>query len=315
MIFAASQHCAAQYCTQTVPLNVLDEKTGLSITAVPAEALEALGKAGLLRVTGIEQIHTRRLLVLIDQSGSIAQAGDDVFSHDKKAIQITLRVLNEVLGELPAGLSVEYGLFDDRWVFGDAFTSDSKTLRNSIADVNTRFAKTGKGHTAIYDALHEGIMRFQATQPEDAILLFSDGDDNSSKRSARQLETELRATGVRLFTILLDRHASSPQQQEQRQTMIDLTQRSGGIVHVLDTTQPGWGFDKPSQAAAQELLRFWKEDVMNGYLLRLQVPSNFKKEQRWTLLINRNADPRLKNAVVSYPDRLRPCPVATPAAR
>lgn len=273
-----------------------------------------MGKAGLLNITELEQIHTRRLLILIDQSGSMAEVRDDFYSHDKKAIQVTAQVLNEMLGELSPGLSVEYGLFNDRWVFGDAFTSDSNALHNSIADVNNRFAKPGEGHTAIYDALHEGLMRFHATQPDDAILLFSDGGDNSSNRSARQLETELRTAGVRLFTILLA-GLSTPQLEEQRETLIGLTQRSGGIVHILDTTQAGWGFDKPSQAAAQELRRFWKEDLLNGYLLRVQVPAIYNKEQKWTLSINQSADPRLRNAVLLYPDRLRPCPSATAATR
>jgi len=312
----AAQCCSGQNCTQTVPLTVLDSGTGLAIPNLPAEVLQArLGKDAV-PVIGIKQTRTRRLLILVDQSGSITKAPtDSTFSHERKATDVTLRVLDELMGELPADLSVEYALFDDQWVFGDAFSSDSKAVRKSMVEVGAKFEKTGKGKTAIFDALHEGLMRFQTIQPGDAILLFTDGQDNRSKRSEKQLETELRASGVRLFTILLAGHTFAPEERLSQDTLVVLTKRSGGVVRVLDATNTGWGFDKLSQAAAQDLRRFWKEEVLTGYLLQVQVPANFNKERKWTLAINPAADPRFKSAVVSYPDRLLPCPAITATTR
>ncbi len=312
-VLLAGRYCAGQGCTQTVPFNVIDRETGLAIAGLPAEALQAKIGKSIVPVAGVEQIHTRRLLVLLDQSGSISKAGDDVFSHERTAARITLQVLDEMMGELPPGLSVEYGVFNDQWVFGDGFISDAATLRHSRSEVDARFAKTGKGKTAIYDALHEGLMRFQATQPQDAILLFTDGEDNSSSRSAKQLETELHSAGVRLFTIVLAGEAFLPDQSEQWNRLSSLAWRSGGMVLVLHANRTDWGFAKPSQEAGQALRRFWNEQVMNGYLLRLQVPENLSKEQKWKLAIS--SDAGLKNAAVVYPDRLRPCPVSPPASR
>lgn len=216
--------------------------------------------------------------------------------------------------QLPPGLSVEYGIFTDATVFGDSFVSETAALRKSIQLVNDQFPKQGHEYTAIYDAIDAALLRFDNPQPEDAILLLTDGEDTSSKQSVKAVEQKLRASGVRLFIILLAQHLFLPQQQSQREELAALSRRSGGTVHVLDVTKQGWGFEKPVRAASEELRRFWNEEVLKGYVLTLEVPTSFNKDKKWSLSLTTADQRRAAKLALVYPNRLAPCSVATAIA-
>lgn len=307
LIFFGLGHLAsAQYCTQKVPITVIDERSGQAVSGLSIHDFKASYKNSGLQISGLKQIHTRRLLILADRSGSIAGAEDDVSSHTKKATQTALHVIDDMLQQLPAGMSVEYAAFSDVTVFGGNFTSDTTALRKSLQFVNTQLPKRGHKSTAIYDAIDQALVRFDNPQPEDAILLLTDGEETSSKESVQAVEKKLRVSGVRLFVMLLASHTFIWIQQSRREELIALSRRSGGTVHVLDVTNQGWGFEKPVRAASEELRRFWNEEVLNGYVLTLEVPTSFNREKKWSLSLT---DSRVPKAVLSYPDRLSPCSV------
>jgi hypothetical protein len=263
-------------------------------------------------VTGVEEIHARRLLLLIDRSGSM-EGDPNIYSHKRKAIQTASRVVEKFFAELPTGTSVEYGVFNQQLILGDGFFSDAVALQKSLVETEQRLLKSRKRSTAIYDAVLEGLKSFGEVQPSDAILVITDGEDNASRHSAREAEKLLLASHMRLFVMLMAGHVSIPDDIEARGWLIAVAQESGGVVHVLDAENPGWGFDQPTEAAARELRQYMEKQVLGGYLLHLSVPVSFTREQKWDLSLRKDVDSRLKDVTLTYPRRLQPCPAVTVA--
>jgi hypothetical protein len=305
---------AAQDCTQAVPISVFDSLTGRPIVPLTAVALRAKSGEVPLPIVGLDRTPTRRLIVLIDESGSMSESRDPLVSpYQGQALHLIKQTLKDLMAELPPGVAVEYGLFNETWVFSEGFISDPKELRKSIDEVAARFGKKGYGRTALYDSLHEALTRFQSPQPGDSILLLTDGGDNRSKLSPNKLEHEFRAANVRLFTMFNMFQLGSPLEEEGRTWVRELSASTGGALLGIDSTSYSWADKKTASKNAQGLRSFWNDNLLAGYIVHVQLPATFKNETKWKLSVNREADSRLKHAVVTYPDRLVPCPLTASA--
>jgi hypothetical protein len=218
--------------------------------------------------------------------------------------------------ELPPGVLTEYGLFNDEWLFSDGFASDPKEVREKIDDVTSRFGRTGHGKTALFDSLHEALLKFGTPQLTDTILLLTDGGDNVSQRSAKQLEHEFRVAGARLLTMLVYQRGGhldlSPRETDQRDSVQALVSKTGGSSLAIDSASRYWLDKKVSTACIRLVRYFWQHQVLARYIAYVQVPAALRNEQNWKLWLNSDADPRLKHGVVVYPTRLSPCPVTVP---
>ena len=305
----------AQDCTQTVPIRVVDRDTGAPIENLTREMVTARMGETALPISAPTRIHASRIIVLIDESGSMAGIAwpNSPFSHAQRdAVLAVEQTLGELMGKMPPGVSIEYGLFNNKWVFSDTFVSDPVELRKKIDEVTARFGKAPSGHTAIYDSLHEALKRFGSPQIGDSILLLTDGGDNSSKLTAQKLEQEFRAANARLLTVMVyELSVMSPQLETASRSIQDLVKKTGGSSLALNLDSPWWAEKENNLRTTQMVRRFWNEDVLSTDVIQVQVPGSLTKEARWTLSVNREADARLKHAVVIYPTRLGPCAVAT----
>jgi hypothetical protein len=308
----------AQDCTQTVPVRIVDRYTGAPIEDLTREMVTArMGKTPL-PISAPTRIRASRIIVLIDESGSMAgiASPNSPFSHAQRdAVLDVEQTLGELMGKMPPGVSIEYGLFNNKWVFSDTFVSDPVELRKNIDEVTARFGKAPSGHTAIYDSLHEALKRFGAPQIGDSILLLTDGGDNSSKLTAKKLEQAFRDANARLFTVMVNElPLTSPQLETASPSLQDLVKKTGGSFLAVNLDSPWWAEKENSLRNAQMVRRFWNERVLSTDVIRVQVPGTLTKEAKWTLSLNREADARLKHAVAIYPTRLGPCAVATARA-
>lgn len=303
---------AAQDCTQNLPFNAFDQKTGNTVTALRPELLQARLGGLAVRITGISPVEHRRVLVLVDKSGSMAPK-NNLGTHQKETLEVTENTLAELLKELPHGVSVAYGFFNDKTVFTEGFFRDPKELQQAIAVTREKLQKPDQGGTALFDALHQAILRFETPQPGDVIVLLSDGGENKSKLTEGEFEKEMRRSGVRLALLFLNQH-STDYAEPYVGTIISLAEDTGGAISSLDINDRSWT-DKKDVAANREAIRkFWTEEVLGGYTLQVQVPANFKKAKKWKVQLNAGTDAQLKHVTLQYPVKLEPCPVATAAA-
>jgi len=313
-LFAAAMTvtAAGQDCTQSVPVGVIEQRTAALIAPVALDALQARMGSTPLRITSLDRVRGRRIMILVDASGSMGEM-TDIPSYQGPALRTIKQTLRDLMEELPSGASVEYGLFSTKSAFSEAFISDPKELEKNIEAVTARFGKTGFGHTALFDALHKALMRFGTPQPGDSILLLTDGGDNSSQLTAGKLEHEFHAANTRLLTLLVLQRGREFELEAVDQ-VLDLVTKTGGSSLSIYTTDDSWLGKKGLGENVQVLRRFWNDKILFGYVAQVQVPGSFKDDKKWTLSLNRETDPRLKNATPVYPDHLSACPVARAAA-
>lgn len=305
------QLASAQECVRTIPYSVFNRAIELGSRELEPGLLQARSGHSQLRITSVDKIPTRRLLLLVDGSGSMA-AMDKVWLHKSKATKTAEEVAEKFVSELLPRVPVAYGVFQEQLFLTGSFASDPRRLQDDIGSIKQKSLGARKRGTAIYDALAEGLLLFGATQPGDAILLITDGEDNRSKHSSKEIENKLKQSGVLFFVLLVSEHIFNPLDSGARQALLDIPRQTGGMVNVLDAENPAWSFDKPTASAAQEINSFLHLQLLSSYRLHVAAPESSKKTQKWTLSVRADVDARWKEVKLSYPGRLAPCAISLP---
>jgi hypothetical protein len=258
----------------------------------------------------VDKIPTRRLLLLVDDSGSMATT-DKFWLRKSKATKTAEEVVEKFIVEILPRVPVAYGVFKEQLFVAAGFASDPGRLQEDIGNIKQKSLGARKKRTAIYDALAEGLHLFGETQPGDAILLITDGEDNLSKHSPKEIANKLTQSGVLFFVLLVSEHISNPLDFASRQALLNIPRQTGGMVNVLDAENPAWGFEKAAAGAAQDISGFLHVQLLSTYRLQVEAPES-KKTQKWTLSLSEGADAQWKEVKLSYPDRLAPCAASLP---
>lgn len=304
-----------QDCTESFQVSVIDQKTGGFVAGLNPGSLRAnFGKIPLTLVA-LEPVRSRRILILFDESGSMSPTSDSSLTHRAVALRAIKQILTGAINELPPGVSVEYGLFNAKAVFGEGFFHEAGELQKSMDEVRSRFGKTGFGETALYDAVHEALLRFQAFQAGDTVLLVTDGEENHSKRFVKDLRNELQTAGVRLLTILLHWNESSFPVGSSVVEFRELVGNSGGSSLDVNTSSNSWSDKKTVNSNTQVVRAFWYGRVLSGYIARVQVPGSLRQPEKWTLSVNKDGSALQRELLPVYPSHINPCPVAAAQAR
>ncbi|MFL6284651.1 MAG: VWA domain-containing protein [Pyrinomonadaceae bacterium] len=111
-------------------------------------------------------------------------------------------------------------------------TRDSDSLLEKLTFVQT------KGQTALYDATYLGVERVaRGTHPKRAILLISDGQDNSSRYTFTELRRLLKESDVIIYAIgIVDGHDDSQLGYTGRAILEELSGVSGGKAFFPSTS-------------------------------------------------------------------------------
>jgi len=87
-------------------------------------------------------------------------------------------------------------VFSDKLKVNTDFTTDLRSLRAQLLSVNS------KGSTALYDAIYAGIAKVrEGINPRKALVVVSDGYDNHSRYSGKNVREAIRETDVQLYLI------------------------------------------------------------------------------------------------------------------
>jgi hypothetical protein len=311
LVCLLSEFALAQNCTQTVPVNVLDQKTGMAMTSLQPSVFQARMGEAALPITGLQRVEHRRVLVLVDASASMAPK-DGVGTFQKEALDAVEETLAELLEKLPVGTPVAYGLFNDTSVFTPEFLADTAKLRDAIAEAKKQLGRPGKGETSLFDALHQAMLRFGTPQPGDTIVVLTDTGENKSKMHPGTVEKELRRSGLRLALLLVQQHTPF-ELTPYWDVLTSLAEDSGGPIGTIDVADRSWLNRKDSAANREALRKFWTQEVLGGYLMQVQTPATLMKPRKWNVRINAANNADLKRVTIQYPTKLGPCSVSTAA--
>lgn len=103
-----------------------------------------------------------------------------------------------------------------------ALTSDRAEIRKAIAGIQA------SGQTALYDAIRSAISELRGEGDRKAIVVLSDGGDNSSFTTFDELDRLTKEAGIPLYFIAYDSGAAAEQQDTDR--MNYLAGQTGGFL-------------------------------------------------------------------------------------
>jgi Ca-activated chloride channel family protein len=140
-----------------------------------------------------------------------------------------------------------------------SFTNDFGTLQNSLS-----VARAG-GSTALIDTVYLGLNRIRsARHARRALLIISDGMDNNSRYSKRDLLRTVQEQDVQIFTIgIADRPAGKK--------AIQLTEESNGLALLSDLAEASGGISftvvtsDGIPPAASKIGRAIRDEYVIGY--------------------------------------------------
>jgi len=149
-------------------------------------------------LTSSRRVLRLRLLLLVDASGSM-NGESALFSHKKTSVREIIKIIEGKLFPDRPRVQLGFGIFNERIAFADEFTSDPERLPRLISDTTARLKTPGYGSTALLDALEQSLAQFGSIQPGDTVLVITDGGDNKSRVSQKQIEQQFADKGVRIL--------------------------------------------------------------------------------------------------------------------
>ena len=145
--------------------------------------------------------------------------------------------------------------------------TDGTTLANKLTLVDT------KGQTALYDAAYLGIEKVkQGRHDKRAILLISDGQDNSSRYTYGELRKLLKEAGVQIYCIGIVEMGGGAGGS--------LDMQGQGILEEIAQTTGGKAFFPRSAAELEDATTRIALELRHQYSLSY-TPTNVKTDGQW----------------------------------
>jgi Ca-activated chloride channel homolog len=177
--------------------------------------------------------------------------------------------------------------FDDAAYLEQDFTSSIDDLIKSLSSLDTR------GETALYDAVYLSAEHLNdATKDKKALLLISDGEDNTSKYSLDKVLAKLRQSKATVYAIgLLEENDARG-----RVFRKSPTTKAREALEKLAETTGGRAYFPKSVDEVGELCRRIAHDLRNHYTLGY-TPSNKTLDGSWRKISVRLNPPKTVSTV------------------
>lgn len=170
--------------------------------------------------------------------------------------------------------------FNDRAQLISPFTSDIDLLRNRML-----FGRRPGGRTALFDGIYLGLSEMRgAHNSRKALLIISDGGENHSRYSERDLREFLREADVQLYAIGIYEPLSSrwrtPEEGQGPALLEELAEMSGGRVFPVTNLN-----ELPDIATKISM------ELRNQYVVGYK-PSNRRHDGKWRKITVKLRPPR-----------------------
>jgi Ca-activated chloride channel family protein len=153
-------------------------------------------------------------------------------------LRFSRQVLEQFLKAARPGDEFSLILDDDRAHLASGFSTETNDVRAPLAFVQSR------GRSSLYDAIYLAANEIKAAANSRRLLLvFSDGANNNSHYTKREIENGARGSGVKIYTIGVYESAGvrvrSLEESSGPETLNDLSEQTGGKHYAVDTTTTG----------------------------------------------------------------------------
>jgi len=173
--------------------------------------------------------------------------------------------------------------------------------------------------TALWDAILDSLNMFDGPRLGDTIYVITDGGDNASKTTWKDVARTLGESGVRLFALLVRYDAGRVQVAGETagpQPLLEIVGDTGGIVISFYTGISGV-FPSPKDTVLFDdsgkttplgiLLGSQYRQIFSFYRLDIELPATVDKPRQWKLDLVGIGKSQRHNLVLTYPLNLAPC--------
>ncbi|HEX8634813.1 MAG TPA: VWA domain-containing protein [Pyrinomonadaceae bacterium] len=206
-----------------ITLNVtLTDMYGRFVTGLTKEAFTVLDNKEPQEITFFSDVDAPVSLgVIFDVSGSM---GKDKIAKARDALKHFIETSHDGDEYFMIGFNHRSQVLMDK-------TRDADALLNKLTFVQT------KGQTALYDACYLGVEKVtRGTHPKRALLVISDGQDNSSRYTFNELRRVLKESDVLIYAIgIVDRGDQTSFGVAGQAILDELAGVSGGRAFFPDT--------------------------------------------------------------------------------
>jgi Ca-activated chloride channel family protein len=203
---------------QMVELPVLvTDATGQAISGLSREQFRVFEDGVPQEIRRFEESSDAPLqaALLIDRSASMEP-------HLKRVVEASLTFANAALRSAEDRIAVIS--FAEESSVDAGLTASSGQLERALAGL------VAYGGTALYDSIVQAINTFEGVRGQTALLLFSDGRDESSRLSVEQVVETARRSGVTLYAVGLE---EAFQEKAERRILEELAAETGGRAYFV----------------------------------------------------------------------------------
>lgn len=296
--------------TRLIPVNVLDSHGNAVRDLTKGNFRARINGKPALVLSAEYSLAPRRIVVLLDTSGSMAGR-----NRDNTKWQIATEALTDLLAMTPGSVPLALLVFSDRVNLSFGFEQGRPAITDWVRQGASQRGKL-RGRTALFDATADAVKLLQPPRPGDSIYAITDGGDNASAASARNIERTLALSGVRFYVFLFAEPSITEEEKYGVDSVTHLAINTGGFVFGARTESFIPGGDRSSLDARYEYNELTKEKLklyaqelniqVNGfYTLRVPEPSS-PKDSKITLEVLDKLGNAKKDAAFTYCRELPP---------
>ncbi len=121
--------------------------------------------------------------------------------------------------------------FNDRPTLSQAFTHETGDIQSRLT-----FAQA-KGRTALLDAIYLALSEMKkAKNPRKALLVISDGADNSSRYTTTEIRNLVKEADVQIYTVgIFDNYSSTAEEMRGPGLLNEISQQTGGRSYTINS--------------------------------------------------------------------------------
>jgi len=236
-----------------IPVSVTDRK-GHTVLDLRSEDFAITDNGAPQQVLSVSRWDVPvSVCVVFDASGSMKRS--------VRTAQIAVRVLLNDNGPEDEACLVRFSSRPELLV---DFTHDADLITNKLLWDRPR------GATALADAVYAGLNQMKhAANSRKALVVITDGGENSSRYSFSELLSVARESDVQVYTVGLRGNVLDKEEQRGRLRLEQVTDATGGKLLIID-----------SSGALPRVLATVNELIRNQYLLTYR-PINSPQDGKW----------------------------------
>ena len=204
------------------------------------------------------QIQPITVVVMLDTSGSMTGS-----------IKLLKTAAEEFINRLLPADKAAVGAFNDKIEVSSSFSSDRDALITEVKDLDY-----GNG-TRLYDAVAEGLNQLRGVEGRKVVLVFTDGDDTSSRVGRGTVMDRARSEEVMIYAIGLQSEYFDGQRMVRSKPDSGLRrladETGGGYFELKQTSDLGPTFTRVAQELHSQYVLGFEAPQLDGKVHRLTV--------------------------------------------